>query len=326
MANTGFAKKSLRINIDQVFGDRVSASVSSNLINTSARRGISNNDNNGVSPYMVLASTYNFVFLGERDDGSFADNPFERSNPIATVSNMENDEEVWRILVSGQIDWNVLDRGPHTLRLLGTAGVDYFQQKNSLFFPPDLQFEDDDGFPGTSLLSNSDNLNTTLNASAVHTYDWRDGITFTTSAGVQYEARDLDISRFESKGTTAGQPNVSSGFNVNVRQTRALVEDLGFFLQEEVLMLEDRLFLTAGFRLDQSSVNAVISVVALHSSRKFQGPGGSRGAETASWVLWISWTTSNSEWRTESLATNRSLVTGSHPWRARTRSGESPAP
>ena len=64
MANTGFAKKSLRINIDQEFGDRVSASVSSNLINTSARRGISNNDNNGVSPYMVLASTYNFVFLG----------------------------------------------------------------------------------------------------------------------------------------------------------------------------------------------------------------------------------------------------------------------
>ena len=192
---------------------------------------------------------------------------------------MENDEDVWRILASGQIDWNVLGRGPHTLRLLGTAGVDYFQQKNSLFFPPDLQFEDDDGFPGTSLLSNSDNLNTTLNASAVHTYDWRDGITFTTSAGVQYEARDLDISRFESKGTTAGQPNVSSGFNVNVRQTRARVEDLGFFLQEEVLMLEDRLFLTAGFRLDQSSVNADPSSLFFFPkiSGSWRIPGGGNG-------------------------------------------------
>ena len=114
-----------------------------------------------------------------------------------------------------------------------------------------------DGFPGTSLLSNSDNLNTTLNASAVHTYDLSgSNTTFTTSAGVQYETTDLDISRIESKGLTAGQPNVSAGSNVNVRQDRSRVEDLGFFLQEEVLTFDDRLFLSASIRADQSSVNA----------------------------------------------------------------------
>ena len=259
MSNTGFAKQSLRINLDQVFGDRVSVSVSSNLIHTKARRGLTNNNNNGVSPYMVWGPTYNFVRLAQLDDGSFPDNRFERSNPIATLSLMENDEDVWRILASGRIDWNVLDRGAQSLRLSGTAGVDYFQQKNGLFFPPELQFEDDDGFPGTSLLSNSDNLNKTLTATAVHTYDLsrsNSDMTFTTSAGVQYQTTDLDISRIESRGTTAGQPNVSSGFNVAVRQDRSRVEDLGFFLQEEVLMLNDRLLLTAGVRADQSSVNA----------------------------------------------------------------------
>ena len=256
MDNTGFAKQSLRVNVDQVFGDRVSASLSSNLIHTNARRGLSNNDNLGVSPYMVWAATRSVLDLSQQADGSFPVNPFDASNPIATLAQMENDEDVWRILASGRVDWNVYDGDNQSLTLLGTAGIDYFQQKNRLFFPPELQFEDDDGFLGTSLLSNSDNLNTTLNASAVHTYDMSGGTTFTTSAGVQYETTDLDISRIESRGLTAGQPNVSAGSNVNVRQKRSRIEDLGFFLQEEVLTFDDRLFLTASIRADQSSVNA----------------------------------------------------------------------
>ncbi len=257
MDNTGFAKQSLRVNLDQQFGDRLSANVSANLIHTNARRGLTNNDNAGVSPYMVWAFTYNFVDLAQQTDGSFPTNPFERSNPIATLAQMENDEDVWRILASGQVDWNLFDGERSSLTLLGLAGVDYFQQKNRLFFPPELEFEDDDGFPGTSLLSNSDNLNVNLQTSALHTYDLSGGnTTLTTSAGLQYQTQDLDISRIESRGLTAGQPNVSAGSNVNVRQARERVENLGFFLQEEVLTYDDRLLLTAGIRADQSSVNA----------------------------------------------------------------------
>ena len=257
MANTGFAKHSLRVNLDQQFSDRLSASVSTNLIHTNARRGLTNNDNNGVSPYMVWPYTRNTFDLSQQADGSFPDNPFYLSNPVATLANMENDEDVWRILASGQVDWNVHDGDRSSLTLLGVAGVDYFQQKNRLFFPPELQFEDDDGFPGTSLLSNSDNLNVNFNGSAVHTYDLAgSNTTLTTSAGVQYQTQDLDISRIESRGLTAGQPNVSAGSNVNVRQLRERVETLGFFLQEEVLTFDDRMLVTGSIRADQSSVNA----------------------------------------------------------------------
>jgi TonB-dependent SusC/RagA subfamily outer membrane receptor len=70
MENTGFEKQSLRVNVDQLFGDRVSASVSTNLIHTNAQRGLTNNDNAGVSPYMVWAFTYNFVDRSSRRDGS----------------------------------------------------------------------------------------------------------------------------------------------------------------------------------------------------------------------------------------------------------------
>ena len=257
MANTGFSKQSLRVNIDQQFSDRVRASVSANFIHTNARRGLQNNDNNGVSPYMVWAFTPNSFDLSQQADGSFPDNPFQPSNPLATLASMENDEDVWRILSSARVEWDLFDGERSSLRLLGLAGMDYFQQKNRLFFPPELQFEDDDGFLGTSLLSNSDNLNSNFNGSAIHTYDLSgSSTTLTTSAGVQYQTQDLDISRIESRGLTAGQPNISAGANVNVRQRRERVETLGFFLQEEVLAFDQRLLVTGGIRADQSSVNA----------------------------------------------------------------------
>jgi TonB-linked SusC/RagA family outer membrane protein len=256
MENTGFEKQSLRVNVDQNFGDRVRGSLSTNFIHTLAQRGLSNNDNAGVSPYMVYAFTAAVVDLSQRPDGTFADNPFERSNPVATLANMKNDEDVWRLIASGRVDWDLVRSANQSLQIIGLAGVDFFRQENDLFFPPELQFEDDDGFSGTSLLSNTNNTNITLNGSAVYTYLPSPGTSLTTSAGVQYATTDLGTSRIESRGLTAGQENVSAGENVNVRENRQRTEDFGFFLQEEVLTLDDRLLLTAGFRADQSSANA----------------------------------------------------------------------
>ncbi len=257
MENTGFEKQSLRINVDQSIGQRIRGSLGANIVHTLAQRGLQNNDNAGVSPYMVFPFTANVVDLSQRPDGTFPDNPFERSNPVATLALMENNEDVWRFITSGRVELTAVRSEQHELRLVGLAGADFFQQKNDLFFPPELQFEDDDGFPGTSLLSNSDNLNINVNGSVVHTFAPVSGAaTFTTSAGVQYETRDLNISRITSRGLTAGQPNVDAGTNVSVRERRQRVEDFGLFVQEEVLTLNDRLLLTAGFRADQSSANA----------------------------------------------------------------------
>lgn len=255
MENTGFDKQSIRINIDQTFSDRLSASFSSNVLHTVARRGLQNNDNAGVSPYMVFPFTANVVDLSQRPDGTFPENPFERSNPIQTLALMENEEDVVRFIGSGRLDFAAVQSDRSSLRFIGTAGVDFFKQRNELFFPPELQFEDDDGFAGTALLSNSENTNITLNGSAVYTYQ-ADGAAFTTSTGVQYETRDLNIPRVVSRGLTGGLNKIDAGTNVTVRETRAKVEDFGFYAQEEVLTLGERLLLTAGFRADQSSANA----------------------------------------------------------------------
>jgi TonB-linked SusC/RagA family outer membrane protein len=257
MQNTGFEKQSLRANIDQTFSDRVTANLSTNIVHTLGQRGLTNNDNAGVSPYMVLPFTPSFVNLQPDQDGVYPANPFERSNPLQTLALMENDEDVWRFITSARVEVTAARSANHDLRFIGLAGADFFQQKNDLFFPPELQFEDDDGFPGTTLISNSDNLNLNVNGSVVWSYVPTSGSAqLTTSAGVQYETSDLDIARITARDLTGGQRNIDNATNVTVRQDRSRIEDLGFYLQEEVLFLNERLLLTGGFRADQSSANS----------------------------------------------------------------------
>ena len=170
ITNTGFERQSLRANINQHFGDRLEANVNAAVMRTLAQRGLTNNDNASVSFWMVFPFTPSFVDLRRRDDGTFPDNPFVASNPLQTAAMMRNDENVWRYITSGVLQYNAVQSRNHSLRLRATGGADYFTQENSLFFPPELQFEPDDGEPGTALLSNGLNLNYNLSPDVVYAY------------------------------------------------------------------------------------------------------------------------------------------------------------
>ena len=255
IANTGFQRQSVRLNLDQRLGNTLEAGLRTNLAHTRAQRGLSNNDNSGTSFYVALAFTPSFADLRQNPDGTFPLNGFIGSNPLQTAALMQNDEDVWRFTVGTDLTWNVLAGERSSFRAVFNGGADFFTQKNALLFPPELQFESQDGLPGTSLLSKSDNLNLNLGLNAVHTFTGG-GFRATTSAGVQYARRDLDISRITSRNLIAGQPNVNSGTNVQVNQARQLIVNLGGFAQEEVLLMDERLLLTAGLRGDRSSLNA----------------------------------------------------------------------
>ena len=253
--NTGFDKQSVRLNLDQRLGSRIDFSVNANVLHTLASRGLTNNDNASVSYYMVLSGTPNFVDLTS-EGGVYPDNPFGPSNPLQTAALTQNDEDVWRVITSGSGRVDLLAREDRSLRLLLTGGVDFFNQENELFFPPELQFEAAGPQPGTSVLGNSDNLNLNGNANLVHTWTPRGGaFTSTTSAGVQYEDRDLNISRIVTRNLVAGQGNVDAGPSPQVFETRQRVQDLGLYLQQEMLMMDSRLLLTASIRGDRSSSN-----------------------------------------------------------------------
>ncbi len=256
--NTGFAKQSLRANVDQDVGRRLNLSLQTNLTRTLAQRGLTNNDNSSVSFWMALPFTPSFVNLRRNADGTFPVNPFVASNPLQTAALMKNDETVWRSIASARLQFNMVQGPTHSIRLIGNAGVDYFTQENSLLFPPELQFETlDDGEPGTALLSNSNNLNLNGGGSAVYTYNPSGG-TFraTTSLGANASARDLRISRIISRNLVGGLGIVSAGTNIQVIEQRQRVEDIGLFAQEELLMLSERLLLTAGLNADRGSANS----------------------------------------------------------------------
>ena len=143
----------------------------------------------------------------------------------------------------------------NTLRLLVNSGVDYFTQNDEVFSPPDLLFEPLDGLLGTSVASNSGNLNYNINVNAVHTYK-STGMSFTTQFGTQYETRELKINRTLAANLVGGLQNVTSGTTIGVDAQHQYVKDFGLFAQEEFLGLNERLLLTAGVRADQSSNNA----------------------------------------------------------------------
>lgn len=255
IANTGFQRQSLRVNLDQRLGSKLQASIHGNLVHTKARRGLTNNDNTGTSYYVALAFTPSFADLRQKSDGTFPRNAFNASNPLQTAALMRNDEDVWRGIAGTELTWNMHATETSSLRAVVNGGADFFTQKNPLFFPNELQFEPQDGLPGTSLLSNSDNLNLNLSTNLVHRYTGG-GFSATTSAGVQYARRNLDISRTVAKGLIAGQQNVNSGTSIQVNEARQTIANLGGFAQEEVLLLDQRLLLTAGIRGDRSSLNA----------------------------------------------------------------------
>src|SRR5439155_1277962 len=94
IANTGFQRQALRLNLDQKLGGRFRTSLNTSYMHTLAQRGLTNNDNSGTSFYVVLSSTPSFVNLGRQPGDTFARNPFVPSNPVQTAALMKNNENV----------------------------------------------------------------------------------------------------------------------------------------------------------------------------------------------------------------------------------------
>jgi TonB-linked SusC/RagA family outer membrane protein len=262
--NTGYKKQSFRVNVDQSLGDWIQLSANSNVTHSRSRRGLSNNDNAGTSPFMVLPFTPSFVDLNA--DGSISDddltaadfplNPFGNSNPLQTFQFLKNEEDTWRAIGTVTARATLVSKPRHTWQLISTGGADYFEQDNDLVSPPDLEYEPNDGQPGTVVLSKASNINLSLAVNSNYTYaPESESFQSTFSAGVQYEDRTLDATRILARTLLPGQENPDQATSVTPLQDDRLVRDLGFYGQEELLLMNRRLLLTAGLRADKSSNN-----------------------------------------------------------------------
>jgi TonB-linked SusC/RagA family outer membrane protein len=252
--NTGYKKQSVRANIDQDLGRGVQLAVNTNVVHSTSKRGLSNNDNAGTSPYLVFPFTPSFMNL-QPVNGVYPVNPFERSNPLQTFDLLQNDEDVWRVLGTVTAKWGLIRSARNNLQIITIGGVDFFNQRNNFVSPPALQYEPNDGQPGTVVLTKAQNRNLNFAVNATHTFTpVSDKWQATTSAGVQYEDRELNATQLLGRTLLAGtSPDLAA--SVTPFQQIEPVRDLGIFGQEEVLLFDRRLLLTAGVRADRSSSN-----------------------------------------------------------------------
>ena len=258
LRGTGYGKQSGRISVTQKLGKKLTLGFSTNLVHSISDRGLTQNDNAGVSHYVVLASTPNFVDLRRNADGSFPTNPFvpSETNPFQTTQLMTNSEEVWRLISSLNANLNLIDTDHHVLDLTSTLGVDWFHQQNELLFPPELHFEDKDGLEGTAVDGSAKNRNINVRFSAIHKYEPKAPLKLNSTFGLAYEERQLDRVSVIAQDLTAGQPNVSSGNSVEATEARLRTRERGAYLQEELLLLDDDLSIVGGVLGEQSSTNA----------------------------------------------------------------------
>ncbi len=255
LKGTGYTKRSLRANLTQGIGSRLTLDVTTNLVHALTQRALSNNDNSGTSFYMVLPFTPSFADL-KPENGVYPNNQFERSNPFETRDKLTNDENVYRFIASANMRWSVIANERQSLTISGIGGADQFSQKNDIVSPRELQFEPQDGLPGTIVRGNATNVNSNFALTAVHQFfPSSRAFSTTTSAGVQQSRVYQSIGVVTVRDVLSGQGNIDRGSSADVFEDQKLTKDFAFFGQEEILALDERLLLTVGGRAERNSNN-----------------------------------------------------------------------
>ncbi|HMH22125.1 MAG TPA: TonB-dependent receptor, partial [Puia sp.] len=250
--NTGYRNSSLRLNIDNRISDRIKLGVSMNYINSSADRGLTGNDNAGVSLGIALSSTPSFAQLHPDANGNYPNNPFAASNPLQTIALMRNNESVNRFLTGINLEAQLQKSNTSNTRFIARGGFDFYNLETNAMFPGVLQFQAIN--KGTSIEGMTKNLSSNYILSLVNTLTPSDKLSLTTSAGLTQENGDYNNLLNVATQVISGQSNVDQAGALNATHTRNKYQNEGIFLQEEA-NINDAVTVTGGIRLDRSSNN-----------------------------------------------------------------------
>jgi TonB-dependent starch-binding outer membrane protein SusC len=255
MPNTGAKRQSLRVNVSQTASKKLTLDLRTAVMHSSDRRGLSNNDNTGTSPYVVFSTTPNFFDLRPKG-GVYPLNPFERSNPFQTMALSKIRESTDRFIVGGTATYQLFASQTQTAQVRVDGGADRLNQNDNIYTPPELQFEPADGLAGTTALTDGLVQNANVNASLTHTLTPKGGLlSTTTSVGVQREVRDVEFANIVNRDLLAGQENINRGTTPLLQQNRQPTKVFAMFGQEEVLLFNERLLLTGGVRAERNTNN-----------------------------------------------------------------------
>lgn len=252
--NTGYDKYSAKVNVEQNFGERLRFQLNTSLIRSESDRSITGNENQGATTLgFAQAFTPSFVDIRPQSDGTYPDGP-AGSNPLQTIDLLRNNELSYRGTVSGLVNFTVFQNDHQNLDLVVRGGADAYSLTHEVVSPPDLQFEQskDASVRGVSVAGETTSLSSNLWVNLVHQYAARNNLTLNTTAGFQYETRDIDNVQALAEGLLRTQENIDQATSLRGFEDVLKQRERGFFVQEEV-DLYGKVFLTGGLRADASS-------------------------------------------------------------------------
>ena len=260
--NTNALRDNARINIDHNMSSRISAKLDLGITRNNANRGLSNNDNTYTSPLYAFAYTPSFLTLNKTDaNGNYPLNSYaggggtSASNPFQTFQFFKSTEDVLRFLGSASLSFQAIQSASNRLRFEYLAGVDQFTQDNQIYSPNFLQFEANDGLPGTAVQNTATNRQ--LNQKLSMSYDFTPSnlpFSLNTQAGVTGEQQRLNSYLVTARGLIPSVGNINQGTQSTFQQKTKDV-DQAWYVSQAILAFDEKLYLNASLRGDRSSDN-----------------------------------------------------------------------
>ncbi|CAN5238851.1 SusC/RagA family TonB-linked outer membrane protein [soil metagenome] len=266
VARTGYRNTSLRLNVDHKISDNIKFGISTNYVNSSADRGLTGNDNNGVTYSISLSSTPNFADLHPNEFGVYPANGFSASNVLQTIALMRNNENVNRFTTGFNAEAILQKSNKSTTKFVGRGGIDFYNLVTDAQFPRELQFQSVN--KGTSIQGFTKSLDVNYILSLVNTFNPSESFALTSSAGFTQETGDYNNLLNVATQVAPGQTGIDQGGALTGQQFRNKFENDGIFIQEEAT-IHDGIALNGGIRFDRSTNNG-------DDTRKFNpyGKGG----------------------------------------------------
>ena len=249
-------EQALRINLGHQFGGRLNIKANSQLLHTLTQRGVSGNDNTQINPLSAMSVTPTFLDLRRRSDGTFpiGADAANGSNFFQNADRIKTPENVYRLIGSLQGAYNFMSTERQTLDFTLTGGIDAFNDESKITSPADIYIEQVNANPGTLVVNEGNVVSANLGGTLAHRYT-RPGLIATTSAGFGQSRRQSNLLTTIGRGVFPGVTSVGAAVQQFVLQQQDIAKDFGMFLQEEMLLMNERLLLTGAINRERTSNN-----------------------------------------------------------------------
>jgi TonB-linked SusC/RagA family outer membrane protein len=260
MVNTGYNKQGGRVNLTQSFSEAITGNLNMYFAHSDDRRGITGNDNVGISPYNIFSLTPQFFNTTLKTAaGAYQLNPYAAGNAYQDAALIQTPELVSRFIGGGNIDARIFSTDHQSLHLTALAGADLAHQTDNFYSPPDIQIEQSQPLIGVATNLNGDNTYFNYNINAVHHYAGGANFDATTSIGIGRDQRYLYNPYSVGQSLPAGISQVTAGVVQHNFDTTVVSRTFDFYGQEQFLTLNQRLALSAGITAERSTDNGNIN-------------------------------------------------------------------